>query len=77
MNLFRRKESPAKKGPSLGPSAGAPSPMVYRERSANNFQEEELDCHDRLLVNSAIIQGMVVPVLSKRRTNGDPFIVAA
>ena len=44
---------------------------------AANFQEEELDCHDRLLVNSAIIQGMVVPVLSKRRTNGDPFIVAA
>ena len=42
MNLFRRKESPAKKGPSLGSSAGAPSPMVYRERSANHFQEEEL-----------------------------------
>jgi len=42
MNLFRKKESPAKRGPSLGGAGGEASPIVYRERSANNFQEDEL-----------------------------------
>jgi hypothetical protein len=40
----KKKEEPAKKkGPSLFEQAGTPSPLVYRERSANNFQEEELN----------------------------------
>ena len=44
MFLFgKKKEESPKKGPSLLGAGGAPAPIVYRERSADNFQQEELN----------------------------------
>jgi hypothetical protein len=44
MFLFgKKKEESPKKGPSLLGKAGTPAPIVYRERSADNFQQEELN----------------------------------
>jgi tetratricopeptide (TPR) repeat protein len=48
MFLFgKKKEESPKKGPSLLGKGGAPAPIVYRERSEENFQQEELNrLHD-------------------------------
>ena len=44
MFLFgKKKEESPKKGPSLLGKGGAPAPIVYRERSADNFQQEEIN----------------------------------
>lgn len=44
MFLFgKKKEDSPKKGPSLLGAGGGPSPIVYRERSADNFQQDELN----------------------------------
>ena len=73
MFLFGKKdkESPAKKGPSLGGSSG-PTPIVYRERSADNFQQDEL----RRLSTGGGVQSTPPrqPAYRERTVGSDPHV---